>query len=223
MGIPIWYVASPGRPTDPGTEQLRGYAGDRCPDGAILNLADVDIADLAAADLLLTVTYVADRQQVTRIEVTDQAAPGAPGLWYVVQPEPSAVPPAINLVAFGSGRVNNGRRPDGTVVDLVDFAALGIPSAAQVAALRWWPGTGQIHQIYVAPRRRRERVGTKLVYAAAGYRAAHGWPALRSDGARTDLGEAWLAVAPAPWRHRIGVRTESAPPMTPVADLHRQV
>jgi GNAT superfamily N-acetyltransferase len=79
-----------------------------------------------------------------------------------------------------------------------------------VGALRWWPGSGLVHQIYVRPDHRRRGVAHKLVRAAFGLQAARGLPALHGDGRRTELGERWrealpetVAVRMAAWSQRL--------------------
>lgn len=119
------------------------------------------------------------------------ALPGAPLLWYVELPEPEAALPATTLVAF-----SDARHPDGRLLGPPEARAAGIGAAGQVAALRWWPGSGLVHQVYVGADHRRRGVAHKLVRAAFGLQAARGLPPLHGDGRRTDLGERWRLALP---------------------------
>jgi GNAT superfamily N-acetyltransferase len=138
------------------------------------------------------------------------AAQGAPLLWYVELTEPGGDEPATTLVAFSDARC-----ADGTVLDAGTARASGVSAAEQVGAVRWWTGSGLVHQVYVQPAARERGVGAKLVQAAYGLQAARGLPEVHGDGRRTDLGEQWrgslpeeIAVRMAPWSQRMA-------PMTP--------
>lgn len=134
-------------------------------------------------------------------------------LWFVETAELDATPAANTLVAFSGSGVS-----DGSVLDAPTVLSRGLTAADQVGAIRWWIHSGQIHQVYVAPERRRQGIATALIHAAAGARAARGWPSLRADGQRTDLGEDWAQAGPNSWRHRVEPRTHDLPPMTPTQD-----
>ncbi len=82
--------------------------------------------------------------------------------------------------------------------------------------MRWWPGTGLVHQLYVAPEHRRKGVAGALVQAAFAAQRARGGPALHGDGRRTEDGEAWRAALPAELRHWFAPWTHRLPSMTPV-------
>ena len=146
--------------------------------------------------------------RVTAVEVAAELAASAPPLWYVEAPETAAKPPAMVLVAYSTGDL-----ADGAVIDNPTFAAMPVRSDAQVAAVRWWPDNGQIHQLYVGPAHRRKGIGRKLFAAAGGYVAARGWPRLWVSGERTDLGEAALGHAPEYFAHRVTERHTQSPPM----------
>ncbi|HEV7727210.1 MAG TPA: GNAT family N-acetyltransferase, partial [Modestobacter sp.] len=147
-----------------------------------------------------------------RVHAVEVMQPEAASLWYVELSEPDAGPPASTLVAFSDLRY-----AEGTLLD-ADRASRGdVTGARQVGALRWWPGTGLVHQLYVGAEHRRRGVGRKLVQAAFGLQLARGLPPLHGDGRRTDLGEEWrrslpeaIAARLAPWSHRMA-------PMTPPA------
>jgi GNAT superfamily N-acetyltransferase len=141
-----------------------------------------------------------------RVRSVEVDAPGAPLLWFVELPEPDA----STLVAFSDARF-----ADGTLLDGDQAREAGISASSQVAAVRWWTGTGLVHQVYVQPAVRRRGVGRCLVQAAFGLQAARGLPPVHGDGRRTDLGEEWRRALPreiagrmAPWSQRLA-------PMTP--------
>jgi GNAT superfamily N-acetyltransferase len=181
------------------------YADSAHPDGSVVDTTDGDPA------LALVVARAdAGTGALLGVLVTRELALQAPALWYVVQPELDAKPPAMNIVAFATNH-----RPDGIVVDQDTFTKMPVRSTEQVAAIRWWHGTGQIHQIYVAPTHRRRGIGTKLLLTAGGLRVVNGWAPLWGGGERTDLGEAYIRQGPDVVRGRVTPRTKSLPPMTP--------
>jgi GNAT superfamily N-acetyltransferase len=139
-----------------------------------------------------------DDGTVRRIETH---LPEAPLLWYVELPEADADPPATTLLAF-----SDVRHPEGTVLSAAEARAAGVGGADQVAALRWWPGSGLVHQLFVGPAHRRRGVAGKLGRVAYGLQAARGLPELHGDGRRTELGERfreglpdYAAARMAPW------------------------
>lgn len=156
---------------------------------------------------VLAVRADADGGRVHRAEA---ALPGVPLLWYVELPEPEAAPPATTLLAFSDARF-----PEGTVLTADQARAAGVASGHQVAALRWWTGSGLAHQVYVAPRHRRRGLALKLSMAAYGIQRVRGLPPLHGDGRRTDDGEAWAGGLPAWAAWRLAPRTHALPSMTP--------
>jgi hypothetical protein len=60
--------------------------------------------------------------------------------------------------------------------------------------VRWYQGTGEVDQVYVAPTQRRQGIG--------------------SDGQRTALGDRWRSTSD--WAHRTAPLNHLAPPMTPL-------
>ena len=148
-------------------------------------------------------------RHVRSVEV---AMPGAPLLWYVElpEPEPDAGPPATTLVAFSDPRC-----AEGTVLTEVQAGDRGVRGAGQVGAVRWWHGSGLVHQLYVAPEHRRRGVAGKLVQAAFGVQVARGRPHLHGDGRRTDDGEAFRGGLPGYAAWRLASRTHRLPSMTP--------
>lgn len=201
----IWFARRV-LPQAMGLVEVAGYAGDEHPDGVTVD----DVAERPDRGEPVVVCRSRGRDRVSDVHVARWVAPNAPPLWYVESPEPAARPPAMTLIAFAAADV-----APGSVIDQATFTGLPVRSDAQTAALRWWTGTGQIHQIYVAPAYRRRGIAAKLVLAAGGYRVARGWAPLWAGGERTDLGEAIAAAAPAMLRGRITPRTRSLPPMTP--------
>jgi GNAT superfamily N-acetyltransferase len=136
--------------------------------------------------------------------------PGVPLLWFVELEEPTADPPAATLLAFSDARCAHG-----AVLSAADAEATGVRGDQQVAAVRWWTGTGLVHQLYVAPQHRRKGIATALVTAAFGVQAAHDRPLLHGDGRRTDDGEAWRAGLDPGRQHWFEPWSQRLNPMTP--------
>jgi GNAT superfamily N-acetyltransferase len=151
------------------------------------------------------VAVVSDGQRPSAVEV---ALPGAPLLWYVELPEPATDPAATTLVAFSDARY-----PDGRLLGPDDARAAGITADGQVGAVRWWPASGLVHQIYVAPTHRRRGVANKLVRAAFGLQASRGLAPLHGDGRRTDLGERWRQALPDAVAGRMATWSQRLPSM----------
>lgn len=131
-------------------------------------------------------------------------------LWWVEVPETAADPPAMNIVAYDSPVLD-----PGSVIDDAGFIPLPVMASEQVGAYRWWPSTGEVHQMYVAPAGRRQGVGIALGTFAWTYAWIKGWPAQFTGGTRTDEGEGFLEVTQPWWSGRMGPRTHVSPPMTP--------
>jgi GNAT superfamily N-acetyltransferase len=138
---------------------------------------------------------------------TDAFAPKARPVWFCEVRELTADPPAVNLLAFTGAGVRAGR-----VLDEPAAREAGATTADQVGAVRWWPASGEIDQIYVQPQWRRRHVATVLLHAAAMLSVARGWARLWSDGQRTELGEQLRNARD--WRQRAAELTHVAPPMT---------
>ena len=142
-----------------------------------------------------------------RISVGEYLLPNPPPLWFVWVDEPKVSPAATNLVAFGGDRF-----PAGTVVSHYTFATAGVPNGEQAGAVRWYPGGGQVHQVFVAPEWRRRNVASTLLYTADAFHQANGWTGkIHGDGRRTALGQMLLAGLMHPNRAR--QLTEEMPPM----------
>jgi len=173
----------------------------------VVDARDLERVNLSEVPTLWRAVFAPESRQLLNVT----AAVG-PAMWYVEVPEHDATPPAMSLVAFDTTHF----RP-GTVVGNAVFEPLAIRSDQQVGAIRWWPGTGQIHQVYVQPHRRREGIGSALACAAAAHLVASGSPhRLWAGGDRTELGEALAQVSP--HQHRVRPRQRVLPPMTPGAD-----
>jgi GNAT superfamily N-acetyltransferase len=195
------------RAADGTPHQFVVVESDRYPDGTVVELG----ADAAAVQIgeraLCTITYGA-AGRVTGVGVAERVAPKAPPVWYAESREPAAQPPAVTLVAFtGHGQ------PANSLIDEADLSNLAVESRDQVAALRWWPATGGVDQVYVQPDWRRRGIGRALLAAGGCLSWARDWPRFWGDGERTALGES-LRVA-GPWQHRWEELTNLAPPMTP--------
>jgi hypothetical protein len=150
---------------------------DSYPDGAVVAKPHAD------AQVLMRTAV--SRQGILRVDFADFATPGAPPTWFVHVDEPQSAPRATNLVAFVGDRF-----PAGTIIDGRQFATLGIRSESQVAAIRWYPRGGLVHQVFVAPQWRRHQLAIHIIYAAEALHRAQGWPGwIHGDGRRTELGQ----------------------------------
>lgn len=152
---------------------------------------------------------------LANISIEARAIPGAPAVWFVYVPEPQATPAAANLVAYRVDSLSPELAlPVGTVISANRFPVLGVPNDSQVAAIRWYPRDGLIHQVFVKPEARRQSLGTVMIYAASAFHQANSWPGrLHGDGRRTDLGDKFVAGLRHPQRY--APLTEVQPPMDP--------
>jgi GNAT superfamily N-acetyltransferase len=121
--------------------------------------------------------------------------------------ETAAHPPATNLIAFAG----HGVQP-GTLLDAAGLRGR-VTSTDQLGAIRWFPATGEVDQVYVDPAWRRRSVGNALINAASALTYAREWPRMWGDGQRTEIGEHFRNASP--WRARTAELTDLAPPMTP--------
>lgn len=148
---------------------------------------------------------------ILAVDLAPELQDQSPALWYVNVDEPTANPPATNLVAFPTDHF-----APGTIVSRYTFATSGVDNQLQAGALRWYR-TGIVHQIFVAPEWRRKFVASTLLYAGSAFHQSNGWPGyLRSDGRRTDLGDRFAAGVSYPQRFAPLERT--MPPMDPAPD-----
>lgn len=185
---PIWIAR--GEPFGDGLHRVTGHLGDEHPDGAV-----VDDAEAAARRGLFTAGPTGAGMVCVRI--APQAIPGAPEVWFVEVPEPKASPAATNLVGFATDA-----RANGTIVSRYAFATMGVDNADQVGAIRWYPATGLVHQVFVAEAWRRRQLATVLTYTAAALQRSRSLPGLHADGRRTTDGEQFAASLRHPSRIR---------------------
>jgi GNAT superfamily N-acetyltransferase len=144
---------------------------------------------------------------LAKVQVGRYLLPDPPPLWFVWVDEPKASPAGTNLVAFPGDRYE-----PGTIVSRYTYATSGVPNGEQAGAVRWYPGGGQVHQIFVAPAWRRRNVASTLLYTADAFHQANGWEGkLHGDGRRTALGQMLLAGLQHP--NRAKQLTEEMPPM----------
>lgn len=202
----VWYARRP--PRSDGEVTLAAIAGDLHPDRAIVDIGDGTAGDRAEASGRRLYRARYQDGWMTQVTVESDLAPAAPTLWYLEVGEPDAEPAAMTLVAFATDHF-----ADGTVMAAAKLSEMGLGAEDRAGVLRWWVETGQVHQIYVAARARRQGVGTKLALACAAYCRGPGWPSLWGNGQVTDLGEAWIDQAV--WRGRVEGQSERMPPMTP--------
>jgi GNAT superfamily N-acetyltransferase len=201
---PWWArLPEPGEPGAPPRQTLVAVLSAEFPAHTVVHLP----GGRRPTDWKVAVQADVDGMRIHRVEV---ALAGGPLLWYVELPEPGARPAASTLVAFSDVRFD-----EGTVVAADRARRAGVDGARQVGALRWWPGSGLVHQIYVAPEHRRRGVGNKLARAAFGIQAVRGLPPLHGDGRRTELGEEWRNGLPAAIIARMAPLSEVMPAMTP--------
>lgn len=187
--------------------QLFRVESTRYPDEARLAMTAGQARAEGGADITCVASYD-DHGRVVTVEASATLFPMAPPLWFAEFRESNAQPPAVSIVAFsGHGQ------PTGRVFDQTDLDNLPIANSDQVGALRWYPATGEIDQIYVAPLLRRRQIGSALLISAATLSVARDWPRLWSDGQRTVLGEQFRNARA--WRNRAADLTHVAPPMTP--------
>lgn len=202
-GFPVWFARTPS--PGPGL-RLACVMGEEHPYRHVVDVAE----DAPLAPVLYRADYGPDGE-MTRVTIEPDFSQGAVDLWYRELPEPEADPPATNLLAFATPEW-----PDGTIVGSEEFDDAGADLRAQAAALRWWTGTGQVHQVFVIPHMRRRGIGSKLVLAGAALTVGRRWPSLWSSGDLTDLGDSWISSSV--WASRVAPRTRVVPPMTPGGD-----
>ena len=201
-----WYCVVPATASEP--QRFIRVESRRHPDHARVVLEAATAREQIGDDAVCTVTYDT-HGRVAFVERAASFAPEAPPLWFVEFRESTARPPAVNLVAFtGHGQQT------GAVFDRSDLASLPITNADQLGAVRWYPATGEIDQIYIAPRARRRKIATALLISAGTLSLARGWPRFWGDGQRTELGEQ-LRNSRAAWQRSTADLTHIAPPMTP--------
>lgn len=210
-----WYGTAQQRRSDGTAEHVVAtFADGRHPDGEQRQHGSAPLlATDPTAHAVARCTSHNGQTDVVFVEVRASAAGGslrdAHALCYVLSHERDAAPRALALVAFADPT------RDGRVFTQEAAQGAGLRPEQQVAAVRWWPSTGEVHQVYVAEAWRRRRIASKLLVAADVVSVALGGLPLRGGGHRTDLGDEMLGSAPAHWQVRVHERRSAAPPMTP--------
>jgi GNAT superfamily N-acetyltransferase len=202
---PGWWQALV--PAD-GSRRLAGVRSNAYPDGTRVEL-DTERYAHFEADVVCVATYGADAT-VVGLDVPTHRVPKAPPLWWVEVRDTTDRPPAVNLIAF----TGHGQRT-GVLFDEAAASNLGAATSDQVGALRWYPVSGLIDQIFVAPEWRRRGIATALLHAAAILSAARDWPRIWADGQRTVLGDEFRNGGD--WKLRGAELTHVSPPMDPAA------
>lgn len=182
------------------------WSTDR-PDGERVDLPEAEASELIGDRTLCSARYN-DAGAVISLFVTPLGASKAPPMWFAELTEPDATPPAISLVAFTGHHVDAG-----TLLDREHLQEVAVVSSDQVGAVRWYPATGEIDQVYVAPASRRQTIGSALVVAAGTLNVARDRARVWTDGQRTAMGDRMSKASP--FRHRAAELTHLAPPMTP--------
>ena len=122
---------------------------DAYPDGTEVSMtaeqADAELSHRHVATVLL-----GERDEPVGVEIAPALTPEAPPLWFGEVRESTGRPPAVNLVAFVGHGIGDGR-----LLDEAAFGQADVASDDQVAAIRWYPATGEVDQIYVQPNCRR--------------------------------------------------------------------
>ncbi|MGI8750727.1 MAG: hypothetical protein ACR2MN_00095 [Acidimicrobiales bacterium] len=203
----VWFARR--RVGPDGEFEFYAIHGTQFPDSSIQGV-DWDQPPIEAGSVVYRALYRADGHPLA-VKVMSYGAKSEVRLWYVSCPEPDARPPAHTLIAFSTPDFS-----DGVFVEPGALEALGIDKDQQVGAFRWWPESGQAHQVYVAPMWRRRGLASKIVLAASGFGLGWGLPRLWGIGQLTDLGAAWTGSAI--WHSRVPTWTERLPPMTPPED-----
>lgn len=195
------------RSADGTPERLIAVESARYPDGTRLEFAPELAAVQVGDDAVCTAVFDASGR-VRSLEVVARVAPSAPQVWFAEVREPAAAPPAVSLLAF----TGHGQAP-GTLLDEADASNVDVGGSDQLGALRWYPATGEVDQIYVQPAWRRRGIASLLLSAGATLSVARDWPRFWSDGQRTALGEELRNGRS--WQHRAADLTHLHPPMTP--------
>jgi hypothetical protein len=166
-----------GRKLENDVWEVRSWLTDDFPDGAEIEAPAEHWIPASAAE--------ESSRGLVRVVFADFYASSVDNVWFVSVDEPKTTPAATNLVAFVGDQL-----PPGTIVSRYTFATMGVQNDRQAAAVRWYPATGLVHQIYVSPQWRRHQLATHLLAAANTFNLAKNWPGhLHGDGRRTEMGE----------------------------------
>ncbi len=176
-------------------------------DGDVVTVREDAADELTAGGRVAARARLSPGGQVVGLDLLPYR-PELPPLWFVEVPEPDRPVPSTSLVAFTGGEV-----AAGTLLDLAAAQHARARSDEQVGAVRWYPHSGHLEQVYVAPAWRARRVGTALLSAVAGLQAARDRPRPWGSGQRTAEGERMRAAGR--WAHLAAEMTHLLPPMTP--------
>lgn len=179
----------------------------RYADRVRLILPEDEAHALVGDEAVVSMTF--DGGQPTTICVSPSVAPKLPSVWFAEVVEPDGKPPATNLLAFAGQDIE-----PGALLDLDALRKVPVKSEDQLGAIRWYPGTGEVDQVYVSPRARRQNLGTALILGAGALNASRACPRFWGDGQRTSDGNRLMSGRPQ-WSHRVGELTHLAAPMTP--------
>jgi len=208
----LWYRK--GQPIGEGVFEVSSHFNALHPDGTVVEAAN----EPSVANEVWRAS--SSQMGLLSISIDAKAIPEAPPVWFVFVPEPAAKPAAVNLVAYvahghpGAPVTKSATPAAGIIISANRFPVLGVPNDSQVAAIRWYPHDGLIHQVFVRQDARRMSLGTVMIYAASAFHQANSWPGrLHGDGRRTDLGDKFVAGLRHPQRY--APLTEVQPPMDP--------
>jgi GNAT superfamily N-acetyltransferase len=174
----LWWTRIAIDPTDDGIIELRGYDTADYEPGTVLTVATPDISPLVVAHAKSDATRV-----LSLLVVHGDVAPT---LWWVERHQPAVDAQTASLVAYVDDAI-----PASSVIDYQRFRTLGIAPSSRIGEVRWSLGTGQVRLIRVAAERRRQGVGTALVFAAEAHSKLCGGPPLWGAARRSSLGDAF--------------------------------
>lgn len=189
---------------------VAGAQSDRHADGAMVELPEAE-AIAYLGDATLARAELDSSGKVTSLRVSPDAAPGAPPMWFAELPEEDTQARPTNVLAFSGHDVEPGR-----LLSRDEMLATGASTSDQLGAIRIYPGTGRVDQIYVSPDWRRRKVGTALMFASGVLILARDLTLMWGDGQRTAEGDRLNKGSV--WGRRAAPLTHLAPPMTPMSD-----
>ena len=202
----VWYLRVTNQDGSP--SRLLGIESSRMPDAAVETVTEAAFDDSMVAGWRCQVGF--HNGQPANITMAPDLVAKAPDLWFCEFHEDEATPPtAVHLIVF-----TGHNQPAGVLLDHAAVSNAGISYDTQLAAMRFYPATGELHQMYVQPAWRRYGIGRALIYATGALSIAHGWPRIWAGGLRTEQGEQFRQSSPV-WVTRSSDMTETAPPMTP--------
>jgi GNAT superfamily N-acetyltransferase len=202
----VWYLRVTNHDGSP--SRLLAIESSRMPDAAVETVTEADFDDSMVIGWRCQVGFHGGRP--ANITMAPDLVAKAPDLWFCEFHEDEATPPtAVHLIVF-----TGHNQPAGALLDHAAVSTAGISYDTQLAAMRFYPATGELHQMYVQPAWRRYGIGRTLIYATGALSIAHGWPRIWAGGLRTEQGEQFRQSSPV-WVTRSSDLTETAPPMTP--------